>query len=111
VPYYGLIDGLVTEVGSALAHGAVVAREYGLPAVGNVANVTKVIKTGDLLMVDGTKGIVSILNEDEQTVEQQPAWSTERNAQFKVRRTSYLLPLSFVALFLVYAIVTLFRHR
>ena len=57
-PYYCLIDGLVTEVGGALSHGAVVAREYALPLVTNIVGATKLIKTGDIITVDGGAGIV-----------------------------------------------------
>ncbi|KAI4453308.1 phosphoenolpyruvate synthase-related [Holotrichia oblita] len=60
-PYYSVIGGLVTEVGSALSHGAVVAREYALPLVVNVANATNIIKTGDLIYLNGNKGIVTVL--------------------------------------------------
>jgi len=60
-PYYSLLGGLVTEVGSALSHGAVVAREYGLPLVVNVRNATNVIKTGDLIRLDSTVGDVEII--------------------------------------------------
>ncbi len=60
-PYYSIIGGLVTEVGSALSHGAVVAREYALPLVVNVANATNIIKTGDLIKLDAHQGTVTIL--------------------------------------------------
>ncbi|NCA95473.1 MAG: hypothetical protein EOM74_00675 [Methanomicrobia archaeon] len=60
-PYYALIAGLVTEVGSALSHGAVVAREYALPLVSNVANATEIIRDGDLISVDGSLGTVVIV--------------------------------------------------
>ncbi len=60
-PYYCLLSALVTEVGSALSHGAVVAREYALPLVSNVAFATQVIHTGDMLYVDGSAGRVTIL--------------------------------------------------
>jgi pyruvate,water dikinase len=55
------IKGLVTEVGGMMTHGAVVAREYGLPAVVSVENATKLIKDGQRLRVNGTKGYVEIL--------------------------------------------------
>ena len=64
-PYYSLAGALITEVGSALSHGAVVAREYSLPTVVNVKNATKYIKDGDYLYVDGAKGEVLILDEKE----------------------------------------------
>ena len=60
-PYYSVIGGLITEVGSALSHGAVVAREYSLPLVVNVNNATNLIKTGDYISVNGNRGIVTIL--------------------------------------------------
>lgn len=60
-PYYSVIGGLVTEVGSALSHGAVVAREYALPLVVNVNNATNIIKTGDFISLNGSKGTVTIL--------------------------------------------------
>jgi len=61
-PFYCLIEGLVTEVGSALSHGGVVAREYALPLVANVANATSIIKTGDIITIDGEAGIVRLEN-------------------------------------------------
>jgi pyruvate,water dikinase len=60
-PYYSVIGGLVTEVGSALSHGAVVAREYALPLVTNVANATKRINTGDKIRIDGGEGTVVVM--------------------------------------------------
>ena len=53
--------GLVLEKGGMLSHGAVVAREYGLPAVTNVHEATTVIRTGSRLRIDGTAGRVEVL--------------------------------------------------
>lgn len=53
---------LVTDIGSILAHGSIVAREYGIPAVLGLGNVTQRLKSGDRISVDGTKGIVEILS-------------------------------------------------
>lgn len=53
--------GVVMEIGGPLQHGAIIAREYGLPAVTGIYGVTKTIKDGDLLEVDGTSGIVRIV--------------------------------------------------
>ena len=61
-PYYSVAGALVTEVGSVLSHGAVVAREYSLPLVSNVAFATKLIKTGCVICVDGNKGEVAIID-------------------------------------------------
>jgi pyruvate,water dikinase len=55
------IKGLVTEVGGLMTHGAVIAREYGLPAVVGVENATKLIKDGQRIRVNGTEGYVEIL--------------------------------------------------
>jgi len=60
-PYYCMLGALVTEMGSALSHGAVVAREYALPLVSGVADATEVIRTGDIICVDGTTGTVAIV--------------------------------------------------
>jgi phosphoenolpyruvate-protein kinase (PTS system EI component) len=55
-----LVDGLVLEIGGQLSHGAIVAREYGIPAVVNAADATLRIRDGQLLLVDGTSGRVYI---------------------------------------------------
>lgn len=60
-PVFVSIKGLVTEVGGMMTHGAVVAREYGLPAVVSVENATKLIKDGQRIRVNGTEGYVEIL--------------------------------------------------
>ena len=57
-PIFPLAAAVVTEIGGMLSHGAVVAREYGIPAVVNVAGATSSIQTGDLLEVDGSTGEV-----------------------------------------------------
>lgn len=59
-PYFSLIAGLVTDIGSAVSHGAVVAREYGLPAVVNTRIATRVFTTGDLIVLDGESGVVRL---------------------------------------------------
>lgn len=60
-PLFVSIKGLVTEVGGLMTHGAVIAREYGLLAVVGVENATKLIKDGQRIRVNGTKGYVEIL--------------------------------------------------
>ena len=59
-PYYSIISGLVTEIGSALSHGVVVAREYALPTVVNASNAMSLIHTGDTITIDGNTGRVTI---------------------------------------------------
>ena len=63
-PYFSLIAGLVTDTGSAVSHGAVVAREYGLPAVVNTRIATRVFTTGDRIVLDGESGIVRLAEDD-----------------------------------------------
>jgi phosphoenolpyruvate synthase/pyruvate phosphate dikinase len=60
-PLFVSIKGLVTEVGGLMTHGAVIAREYGLPAVVGVEHATRLIKDGQRIRVNGTDGCVEIL--------------------------------------------------
>ncbi|WP_342603118.1 phosphoenolpyruvate synthase [Peribacillus sp. FSL E2-0159] len=60
-PLFVSIKGLVTEVGGLMTHGAVIAREYGLPAVVGVENATKLIRDGQRIRVHGTEGYIEIL--------------------------------------------------
>ena len=60
-PVFVAIQGLVTEVGGLMTHGAVIAREYGLPAVVGVEHATTRIKDGQHIRVNGTEGYVEIL--------------------------------------------------
>lgn len=60
-PYFNLIAGLATDVGSAVSHGAVVAREYGLPAVVDLRAATQRFQTGDLVILDGDAGTLKRL--------------------------------------------------
>ena len=62
-PVFVAIDGLVTEVGGLMTHGAVIAREYGLPAVVGLEHATRVIRDGQRIRVDGTSGYVEVLSE------------------------------------------------
>ncbi|GCE09414.1 phosphoenolpyruvate synthase [Dictyobacter aurantiacus] len=59
-PLFVAIKGLVTEVGGLMTHGAVIAREYGLPAVIGVENATRLIQDGTRIRVNGTEGYVEI---------------------------------------------------
>lgn len=61
-PLFVSIKGLVTEVGGLMTHGAVIAREYGIPAVVGVENATKLIQDGQRIRVHGTAGYVEILS-------------------------------------------------
>lgn len=60
-PLFVAVAGLVTEVGGQMTHGAVIAREYGLPAVVGVEQATRLIRDGQRIRVHGTDGYVEIL--------------------------------------------------
>ena len=60
-PLFLAVKGLVTEVGGLMTHGAVIAREYGLPAVVGVEHATNLIRDGQRIRVHGTDGYVEIL--------------------------------------------------
>jgi phosphoenolpyruvate synthase/pyruvate phosphate dikinase len=62
-PLFVAIAGLVTEVGGLMTHGAVIAREYGLPAIVGVEHATQLIEDGQRIRVSGTGGYVEILPE------------------------------------------------
>ncbi len=61
-PLFVAIKGLVTEVGGLMTHGAVIAREYGLPAVVGVEHATELIRDGQRIRVHGTDGYVELLS-------------------------------------------------
>jgi pyruvate,water dikinase len=61
-PLFVAIKGLVTEVGGLMTHGAVIAREYGLPAVVGVEHAARLIQDGQRIRVHGTDGYVEILS-------------------------------------------------
>jgi len=60
-PAFVAISGMVTEVGGLMTHGAVIAREYGLPAVVGVAQATRLIRDGQRIRVHGSEGYVELL--------------------------------------------------
>jgi rifampicin phosphotransferase len=61
-PVFVAIKGLVTEVGGLMTHGAVIAREYGLPAVVGVEHATRLIRDGQRIRIHGTDGYVELLS-------------------------------------------------
>lgn len=63
-PLFVSIKGLITEVGGLMTHGAVIAREYGLPAVVGVEQATRLIKDGQRIRLNGTDGYVEILERE-----------------------------------------------
>ncbi len=57
-PVFSKIGGLITETGGILSHGAVVAREYGIPAVTNITNACKIFQTGQIIEINGNNGTI-----------------------------------------------------
>ncbi|HQQ63485.1 MAG TPA: PEP/pyruvate-binding domain-containing protein [Pseudomonadales bacterium] len=64
-PYFSLIGGLATDIGSAVSHGAVVAREYGLPAIVKTDIGTRVFDDGEIVVLDADHGILRPASADE----------------------------------------------
>ena len=62
-PLMGLAAGLIVEMGGTLSHGAIIAREYGLPAIANVLGVTHLLKDGERLALDATTGMITRLKQ------------------------------------------------
>ena len=65
-PYFLPAAAIVMDQGGILSHGSIVAREYGIPAVVNVGPATRLIKTGQTIQVDGTRGLVRIFPASEE---------------------------------------------
>ena len=62
-PVLARVAGLIAEVGGRLSHGAIVAREYGIPAVMDITHATQQFKDGQRVRIDGQQGIVDLLDE------------------------------------------------
>ncbi len=61
-PLFGLTAGLIAEMGGTLSHGAIIAREYGLPAVTNVRHVTRRLRDGERVALDAARGEARLLS-------------------------------------------------
>jgi pyruvate,water dikinase len=64
-PLFGLAGGLIAEMGGILSHGAIIAREYGIPAVANVHGITRLLRTGQQITLNADAGRVIIPSEDQ----------------------------------------------
>jgi pyruvate,water dikinase len=87
-PLFAQAQGLVTDIGGALAHGSIVAREYGIPAVMGTGVATQRIKDGEIVRVDGDRGTVTLVDrvdprEDERAEAQRVA---EKQAAARKRK-------------------------
>jgi pyruvate,water dikinase len=63
-PLFALAGAIVTDMGNYLSHGAIVARELGIPAVGNLLDATTRIPDGQIIAVDGDSGVVALPQEN-----------------------------------------------
>ena len=57
-PYFPMIGGIATEIGGLVSHGAVIARECGIPCLVNVNGACNMFKTGEMVMLDGENGLL-----------------------------------------------------
>lgn len=64
-PIFTNAAGVVMEIGGPLQHGGIIAREYGIPCVSGLVGITKVLKDGDIIEVDGTNGRIRVIEEVE----------------------------------------------
>lgn len=62
-PLLANADGIIAEVGGALSHGAIIAREYGIPAVMNIDHATEIFQEGQKVKIDGQQGIIELLED------------------------------------------------
>ncbi len=67
-PYFLPAAGVVMDMGGVLSHGAIIAREYGIPAVVNVGPASQIIRTGQRICVDADRGTVTILEKHDPEV-------------------------------------------
>ncbi|XP_026319467.1 uncharacterized protein LOC113229980 [Hyposmocoma kahamanoa] len=65
-PYFPLLTGIVTELGGLISHGAVIAREYGLPCIVGAEGATEMFRTGDMVRLSGVKGFIEKVQLDKQ---------------------------------------------
>jgi pyruvate,water dikinase len=105
-PLFAQARGLVTDIGGTLAHGSIVAREYGIPAVMGTGVATQRIQPGQLILVDGDHGTVTLLDEAGAVPDMSP---TPEEASPAARRR--LLALLALAAALVLALLVWRRRR
>ncbi len=90
-PLFSQAKGLVTDIGGALAHGSIVAREYGIPAVMGTGVATQRIRSGQLIRVDGDSGRVTLVGEaGTETAEAEVSQPAKKRAISSRRRKALL---------------------
>lgn len=97
-PLFSQAVGLVTDVGGALAHGSIVAREYGIPAVMGTGVATERIKSGMMLTVDGNAGTVTLIDEVDPQVEAKRLAQKQAKQQQAAKRRKAVLALMMAAI-------------
>jgi pyruvate,water dikinase len=73
LPHLRQIRAMITEQGGMTSHGAILARELGIPAIVGVTNATQMIRSGEMILVDGTRGIISPASEEKISLPPQPS--------------------------------------
>jgi pyruvate,water dikinase len=63
VALFGLAGGVIAEMGGILSHGAIIAREYGIPTVANIPGITRLLQDGQYITLDADTGYVAISSE------------------------------------------------
>jgi pyruvate,water dikinase len=59
-PLFARAVGVVVELGGALSHAGIVAREFGIPCVANIDGLTRTLRDGDIVRIDGSRGVVTV---------------------------------------------------
>lgn len=96
-PLFAQAKGLVTDIGGALAHGSIVAREYGIPAVMGTGNATQRIKSGMMLTVDGDAGTVTLVDEVDPQAEAERLVKQQAEAEKADKKKKAILALVITA--------------
>ena len=85
-PLFINAKGIILEIGGALQHGAVVAREYGTPCVSGVDDATHLLKDGQLVEVDGSNGIIRVLDGEKPTFQPISEAEAQKRQEIQARR-------------------------
>jgi pyruvate,water dikinase len=93
-PLFAQAKGLVTDIGGALAHGSIVAREYGIPAVMGTGEATQRIESGELIRVDGNRGTVTLVDKIDPQEEERKLAQRLAEQQAAARKRKAILALA-----------------
>ena len=80
LPHLRQIRAMITEQGGLTSHGAILARELAIPAIVGVKNATEIIRSGEIILVDGTRGIISLASQENISLPPQPPRETDGTA-------------------------------